>query len=155
MDTDRPWGRPETGPETWPGGSLDADGQADAGIDDDEPENGERVGAPVHSGAVAAGPLGVGEMATGGLDADGEVDAGVEDDEPETGAVDGGALDIEVLDAIEKELADVEIALERLGEGSYGRCQSCDQVLTDEELETSPAGRFCPTHRPVHSSRPL
>ena len=30
-----------------------------------------------------------------------------------------------VLDAIEQELADVELALERLGDGRYGRCETC------------------------------
>jgi DnaK suppressor protein len=54
------------------------------------------------------------------------------------------------LDAIEQELADVELALERLGEGSYGRCETCGQVLSDEELESAPANRFCRDHLPLH-----
>jgi hypothetical protein len=166
METDRPWGRVEDsgddaeiiGPgagsgrealadEQWRAGGLDPDGEADAGIDDDQLGTGE-----VDAGIVYSGPVDV------GLDPDGEVDAGVGDDGPETGPVetgevDAGELDVEVLDAIEKELADVELALERLGDGRYGQCESCGRVLSEEELEESPADRFCPTHRPVDLSR--
>jgi hypothetical protein len=58
-----------------------------------------------------------------------------------------GELDVEVLDAIEEELADVERALERLGAGTYGRCETCGGALTAEELVSAPAGRFCRDHR--------
>ncbi len=53
------------------------------------------------------------------------------------------------LDAIEQELADVELALERLGDGTYGRCETCGGSLTPEELESLPAGRFCRAHLPL------
>jgi DnaK suppressor protein len=52
-------------------------------------------------------------------------------------------FDVEVLDAIEEELADVERALDRLGAGTYGRCETCGMALTDEELVSAPASRFC------------
>ncbi len=52
------------------------------------------------------------------------------------------------LDEIEKELAEVELALERLGDGSYGICQTCGDPLTEDELESAPAGRFCRAHLP-------
>jgi hypothetical protein len=170
METERPWGRVEDSgddgetvgsvvgsdpealaDEQWRAGGLDPDGEADAGIDDDELDSDER-----EPGLVAAGPIDVGQVPVG-MDPDGEVEAGVEDDEPEagqieTGQLEAGELDIEVLDAIEQELADVERALERLGDGSYGQCESCGQALSDEELESSPAGRFCPTHRTLDLS---
>jgi len=53
------------------------------------------------------------------------------------------------LDAIEHELADVELALQRLGDGTYGRCETCGGALTDDELEALPAGRFCHAHLPL------
>jgi RNA polymerase-binding transcription factor DksA len=72
------------------------------------------------------------------------------------GATDAGdlaPLDVDIeLDAIERDLADVELALERLGDGSYGRCETCGQALTDEELESGPANRFCRTHLPLDLS---
>jgi len=63
-----------------------------------------------------------------------------------------GDLDIEVLESIEQELADVELALERLGDGSYGSCETCGQLLGDDELEAAPARRFCRAHLPFDPS---
>jgi RNA polymerase-binding transcription factor DksA len=60
-------------------------------------------------------------------------------------------IDLELLDAIEQELADVELALERLGDGTYGRCETCGQVLSEDELETAPARRYCRAHLPLVS----
>ena len=63
----------------------------------------------------------------------------VEDEVVETG----------VIDRIEEELADVERALARLDEGTYGRCEVCDAPLADAELEAAPATRFCRAHLPL------
>ncbi|HXQ58457.1 MAG TPA: TraR/DksA C4-type zinc finger protein [Acidimicrobiales bacterium] len=64
----------------------------------------------------------------------------------------GVDLDIELLESIEQELADVELALERLGDGSYGLCETCGGALGEDELEAGPARRFCRAHLPVDSS---
>ena len=70
--------------------------------------------------------------------------AGVDD----VGADSGGEIDVAVLDEIERELADVELALERLGDGTYGRCESCGQVLRRGSSRASrPAGSAGPTSR--------
>ncbi len=61
----------------------------------------------------------------------------------------GGALDLELLSSIEQELADVERALERLGDGSYGSCETCGESVSDDELEATPARRFCRAHLPL------
>jgi hypothetical protein len=61
-------------------------------------------------------------------------------------------IDVALLDGIERELADVELALARLGDGTYGRCESCGQVLSEDELEASPTGRFCRAHLPLDLS---
>jgi RNA polymerase-binding transcription factor DksA len=53
---------------------------------------------------------------------------------------------VALLDAIEAELADVELALKRLGDGTYGTCEACGQTLTEAQLREAPAGRFCPDH---------
>jgi RNA polymerase-binding transcription factor DksA len=58
-------------------------------------------------------------------------------------------LEIDLLDAVEEELADVERALDRLGEGTYGHCENCGLLLTDEELGANPTGRFCRAHLPL------
>ncbi len=47
------------------------------------------------------------------------------------------------LDEAERELADVERALERLDAGTYGRCERCDAALGDDALAGDPLTRRC------------
>lgn len=51
--------------------------------------------------------------------------------------------DLSILEQVEAELADVEHALRRLDEGSYGTCEACGQPIGDDRLEALPAARFC------------
>jgi RNA polymerase-binding protein DksA len=51
--------------------------------------------------------------------------------------------DLSILDNIEGELADIEHALQRLDDGSYGTCEACGKPIGDERLEAMPATRFC------------
>lgn len=51
--------------------------------------------------------------------------------------------DLTILDSIEGELADVEHALQRLDEGTYGTCEACGKPIDDERLEAMPATRYC------------
>jgi len=51
--------------------------------------------------------------------------------------------DLSILEAIEAELADVEHALHRLDEGTYGTCEACGRPIDDERLEALPATRLC------------
>ena len=51
--------------------------------------------------------------------------------------------DLSILDQVEGELADVEHALQRLDEGTYGTCEACGKPVADERLEAMPATRFC------------
>jgi len=44
------------------------------------------------------------------------------------------------------QLAEVEAAIGRLDDGSYGRCQVCDKPITEARLEAMPATRFCIDH---------
>jgi RNA polymerase-binding transcription factor DksA len=68
------------------------------------------------------------------------------DAEPETGGVAGA--EFEVLDGIEAQLADVQGALDRLDEGTYGRCEHCGTEIDELTLESSPAARYCADHLP-------
>ena len=56
------------------------------------------------------------------------------------------APDLQHLDRIEAELADVARALERLDDGTYGTCEVCGAALADELLAELPAARTCPEH---------
>ena len=55
--------------------------------------------------------------------------------------------DLSILEQVEAELADVEHALRRLDEGSYGTCEVCGKVIPDERLEAMPATRLCLEHQ--------
>lgn len=52
-------------------------------------------------------------------------------------------VDLSILEEVEAELADVDHALRRLDEGSYGTCEACGEQIADARLEAMPATRFC------------
>jgi RNA polymerase-binding transcription factor DksA len=69
---------------------------------------------------------------------------------PATTVDEGPAMpDLDVLEGIERELADVSRALERLDEGTYGTCEACGAALTDDQLAVRPEARFCGEHQPA------
>ena len=51
--------------------------------------------------------------------------------------------DISILEQVEAELADVEYALRRLDEGTYGTCEACGKRIDADRLEAIPAARLC------------
>lgn len=51
--------------------------------------------------------------------------------------------DLSILDEVEAELAEIEHALQRLDEGTYGTCEACGKTIPDDRLEAMPATRFC------------
>ena len=63
-----------------------------------------------------------------------------ESDAPEA---DAASAEID-LDGIERDLADVEIALSRLDAGTYWTCEETGQTLSDELMESNPTARRAP-----------
>ena len=57
--------------------------------------------------------------------------------------------DFSILEQVEAELVDVERALQRLDDGTYGTCEACRTPIGDERLEAMPAARFCVAHQEV------
>lgn len=51
--------------------------------------------------------------------------------------------DLSILNEVEAELHDVDHALRRLDDGTYGTCEACGASIPDERLEALPAARFC------------
>jgi hypothetical protein len=50
-----------------------------------------------------------------------------------------------VLATIREELDEVERAMQRVEDGSYGRCETCGAVLSSDQLDAFPLGRRCPS----------
>jgi RNA polymerase-binding transcription factor DksA len=55
--------------------------------------------------------------------------------------------DLTVLEDIDAELDDIEHALRRLEDGSYGVCDVCGEPIGDDRLEAVPAARVCVRHQ--------
>lgn len=51
--------------------------------------------------------------------------------------------DYSILERVEAELADVDHALHRLDDGTYGTCEACGRPIDEERLQAMPAARFC------------
>ena len=57
--------------------------------------------------------------------------------------------DLSLLEQMEAELADVEHALRRIDDGTYGTCEACGRPIGDDRLEVLPAARFCLADQPA------
>jgi RNA polymerase-binding transcription factor DksA len=56
------------------------------------------------------------------------------------------AEEMAALRRAQADLADVDRALARLDDGTYGTCEACGVALPDEVLAEAPAARACPEH---------
>lgn len=52
----------------------------------------------------------------------------------------------ELAAALRHQLDEIEVALARLDDGTYGTCEQCGEPIPDERLEAYPAARFCLQH---------
>jgi len=50
---------------------------------------------------------------------------------------------VSLLEQVDDELMELEVAVQRLERGTYGTCQACGRPIGDERLEAMPATRFC------------
>lgn len=51
--------------------------------------------------------------------------------------------DMSILEHVEAQLTDVDRALTRLEQGSYGTCEACGRPIDEDRLRARPAARFC------------
>ena len=49
-------------------------------------------------------------------------------------------------DQLRGELDEVERALAKLDEGTYGKCETCGEPIAEARLEAMPAARYCINH---------
>jgi RNA polymerase-binding transcription factor DksA len=57
-------------------------------------------------------------------------------------------LDLSVREAAEASLVDVERAMSRLEQGTYGVCLTCGRPIADGRLEAKPEAEYCVEHQP-------
>jgi RNA polymerase-binding transcription factor DksA len=55
--------------------------------------------------------------------------------------------DLSILEQVEAELGDIEHAIRRLDDGTYGTCEVCGRPIDDARLEALPATRLCLDHQ--------
>jgi RNA polymerase-binding transcription factor DksA len=48
-----------------------------------------------------------------------------------------------LLEQVETSLKEVDHALRRVAEGTYGRCEACGRPIGDDRLDARPATRYC------------
>ncbi|MFW2371497.1 MAG: TraR/DksA family transcriptional regulator [Gammaproteobacteria bacterium] len=58
-------------------------------------------------------------------------------------AMQAQAMSIESNRRREQELNQIAIALNKINDGDYGYCVSCDEVIAEKRLEISPAATLC------------
>jgi DnaK suppressor protein len=76
----------------------------------------------------------------------------LEQQEPETAKRGVAGAELGILDEIEAGLAEVQSALDRLDDGTYGTCERCGAPIDDETLERSPTATLCARHLPLAPS---
>jgi DnaK suppressor protein len=54
--------------------------------------------------------------------------------------------ELAVIGRLQADLADVDRALGRLDDGTYGTCEVCGEAIADDVLERAPAARLCAAH---------
>lgn len=55
--------------------------------------------------------------------------------------------DLSIVESVRAAIEDVDHALARLEQGTYGECEICHQPIGDDRLEAVPAARFCVEHQ--------
>ena len=92
---------------------------------------------------------GAAQAATGGPDDGGEGGATSELSTYDQHPADVGTetfqreADESIVESIKAELDEVDAALRRLDDGTYGTCQACGRPIGDDRLEALPWTRFC------------
>jgi DnaK suppressor protein len=53
------------------------------------------------------------------------------------------ARDVSIAQRVEAEITDVDRALQRIDQGTYGTCEACGRKIDQARLQVLPATRFC------------
>lgn len=61
--------------------------------------------------------------------------------------------DASVLGHVDEALGEIDAALERVADGTFGHCEECGRTIPDDRLEAVPATRFCVEHQQREEAR--
>lgn len=85
----------------------------------------------------------------------GEIDLDFDDDFSDRGLVSSEQTENYTLaDVLQSQLSDVERALTRLDEGTYGTCEICSEPISAERLDAIPATSRCIGHAGADRRKP-
>jgi hypothetical protein len=140
--------RPDHQPATpaWAGaGAPSADGpEGEQGV---PPQGGAPAPAAGAGGAPSGEVVAPGEPAGAGQVAAGSAAPSVGDQDAPVGTDPGDAAEESAhraaVDEVDALLDEVERALARLDDGTYGRCETCGTLIDDEVLAADPVIRHC------------
>jgi len=80
-------------------------------------------------------------------DSDGDYKAKFEDfgreREDNAGEVENYTANLGVTESLEQELEKVNLALKKIENGTYGKCENCNQEIPQKRLEVYPAAQNC------------
>ena len=51
--------------------------------------------------------------------------------------------EITIIGSLEEQVVEIDAALARLEQGTYGKCESCGQPIGEDRLEALPTARLC------------
>jgi DnaK suppressor protein len=51
--------------------------------------------------------------------------------------------DLSIVEDLEAQLTEVDHAIHRIEQGTFGRCEACGREIGTERLRARPAARFC------------
>jgi RNA polymerase-binding transcription factor DksA len=81
------------------------------------------------------------------LTAGGEIDLDFDDNFADSGQVAAEQGENKVLaESLQDQLNDVERALAKIDDGTYGTCATCGKAISDARLEAMPAAQHCIDH---------
>lgn len=63
--------------------------------------------------------------------------------EEETDEAEEYVTDLGVKDSLKKRLQEINAALEKIGQGTYGKCKQCGGMISEDILNANPEARFC------------
>ena len=58
-------------------------------------------------------------------------------------------IDAAIMEQQRRELTEIELALDKIREGSYGICEMCEDEISTERLEVKNFARYCITCREI------